>query len=126
MKNRMYRTNQFPVSWASSHPKPPCPCLQSPAASLAPEKGNYQPPDEKMTSSSSKLHTRSRTVDTRSYCYSSLTHWRQRLGYNCRTARSAPGRSQSWRLPPTKLSWKRSNSHSDLFQVSTSSVAHSL
>ena len=74
MKNRMYQTNQFPVSRASSCPKPPCPCLRSPAASLALEKGNYWPPDEEMTSSSSKLHTRSRTADMRSYYYSSLTH----------------------------------------------------
>ena len=114
MKNTTYRTNRFPVSQASSRPKPPRPSLRSPAASPAPEKGNYVPPDEEMTSWSSKLHTQSRTAGTRSYCYSSPTRWRQRSGCNFRTARSAPGRSrsqsQSRRLPPTKgwpLIWKK-------------------
>ena len=120
MKNRMYWTNWFLISRASSRPKPPCPCLRSPAASSAPKNGNYQPPDEELTSSISKLHTQSRTAGMRSYCYNSPTRWCQSLGCSCRTARSTPGRSRSrsrnQRLPPTKgwpLIWKRSKAQSD-------------
>ena len=130
MKNRMYRTNRFSVSRASSCPNPvnpPHPCLRSLVASLVPEKGNYWPLDEEMMSSSSKLHTQSRIAGTRSYCYSSPTRWCQGSSCSCHIARSTLGRSRSRRLPPTKgwpLIWKRSNGHSDLSQVSTSSVAH--
>ena len=130
MKNRMYRTNRFLVSLASSCPNPmnpPHPCLRSPVASPVPEKWNYRPPDEEMTSSSSKLRTQSRTVGTRSYCYSFPTRWCQRSGCSYHTACSALGWSRSWRLPLTKgwpLIWKRSNGHNYLSQVSTSLVAH--